>query len=80
MARRHRYGPWQALKVDDQFRVGPGTGYSIAARLRKVRAAASKWNSLLPGRKFHVYRCLASSSCGGCNERPAAPGPCPAVN
>ena len=55
MASDHRYGPWRDLKVDDEFRVGPGAGYSIATRLRKVRAVACKWHSLLPGRRFHVY-------------------------
>ena len=58
MARRQGYGPWRALKVDDEFRVRPGAGYSIATRLRKVHSVASKWNSLLPGRKFHVYPML----------------------
>ena len=55
MASNHGYGPWRGLEVDDELRVNSGTGCSIAARLRKVRAVASKWNSLLPGRKFHVY-------------------------
>jgi len=50
------YGPWRALEVNDQFEVaGRGADYSIAARLRRVRATAAKWASLLPGRKFHVY-------------------------
>src|SRR5262249_12238889 len=42
------YGPWRALEVNDEFRVGRGADYSIAARLRRVRATAAKWASLLP--------------------------------
>jgi hypothetical protein len=49
------YGPWRALRIDDEFRVAPGAGYSSVARLRRVRATAAKWHSLLHGRKFHVY-------------------------